>query len=176
MKRSPWLILACLVVLLVGCSTPGVETGRTEQALGSTPEAASATPSPTNTSAPPTGEATATSKPPSIIEGSPADVLSPTAQEPAVASPPPLTATSTATSPPAAPSATPVAVLTANDIQRISPAEAKALLDGGTAVLYDVRSENEYRALHAADAISFPEADTIARFSELPADKSLIFY
>lgn len=88
----------------------------------------------------------------------------------------PTTATPTAPPPTVAPSATPVAALTAKDVQRITPADAKALLDNGTAVLYDARSAKAYRSKHAAGAISFPEADIATRYSELPADKTFIFY
>lgn len=72
--------------------------------------------------------------------------------------------------------ATPVAALTAKDVQRITLADAKSLLDNGTAVLLDARSARAYSSEHAAGAISLPEAEVIARFGELPADKVLIFY
>jgi rhodanese-related sulfurtransferase len=65
---------------------------------------------------------------------------------------------------------------TIEDISRITPAEAKELLDSGMAVLYDARPEGEYRALHAAGALSFPASDMAAHYGELPTDKSLIFY
>ena len=71
---------------------------------------------------------------------------------------------------------TPPRGLTAGDVQRIGPAEAKELLDAGTAILYDARSADEYRTQRAAGAISFPEADVDARYGELPAGKDLIFY
>jgi hypothetical protein len=73
------------------------------------------------------------------------------------------------------PAATPD-VRSAGDVQRIAPADAKALLDDGTAVLYDTRSLDEYRSQHAAGAISFPAGSETAQFGELPTDKSLIFY
>lgn len=72
--------------------------------------------------------------------------------------------------------ATPVAALTAKDVQRITLADAKSLLDNGTAVLYDARSVRAYRSKHAAGAISLPEDEVATRASELPTDKSLIFY
>lgn len=84
------------------------------------------------------------------------------------------TQTSSATS--AVPSATPATVRSSADVQRITPAEAKALLDAGQAVLYDARSAESYASQHAAGAISFPEEDVEARFGELPTDKTLIFY
>ena len=72
--------------------------------------------------------------------------------------------------------AAPVTALTAKDVQRITLADAKALLDNGTAVLVDARSAKAYNYKHAAGAISFPEDEVAARASELPTDKSLIFY
>jgi len=70
----------------------------------------------------------------------------------------------------------PVAALTAKDVQRVTLTDAKSLLDNGTAVLYDARSLRAYRSKHAAGAISLPEEEVVPRFSELPADKALIFY
>ena len=72
--------------------------------------------------------------------------------------------------------APPSAVLTQNDVERITPAAARALVAGGKAVLYDVRSEGEYRAQHAVGAVLFPDTDVAAHYSELPDDKALVFY
>jgi len=69
-----------------------------------------------------------------------------------------------------------VVVESADDVQRITPSDAKALLDGGDAVLYDSRSEAAYQQVHAAGALSLPASEAAARFSEFPAGKSLIFY
>jgi len=69
-----------------------------------------------------------------------------------------------------------VVVESANDVQRITQVDTKALLDSGEAVLYDTRSAAAYQAAHAAGAISFPETDAATRVSELPSDRSLIFY
>ncbi len=67
--------------------------------------------------------------------------------------------------------------LTSEDqVQRIAPAEAKALVDQGKAVLYDVRSEELYNARHAAGAQSLPFAEIEARLAGLPKDKVLILY
>jgi hypothetical protein len=76
----------------------------------------------------------------------------------------------------ASPAATPSDRFTTQDVQRITPAEASSLVDSGEAVLYDVRSAEAYRALHAAGAVSWPEAAAAARFGELQTDKTLIFY
>ena len=67
-------------------------------------------------------------------------------------------------------------VSTADDVQRISVTEAKALLDAEKAVLYDSRSVASYNAQHAAGAVSLPVSEVEARHNELPTDKSLIFY
>ena len=85
-------------------------------------------------------------------------------------------ATLTAPPPTVAPSATPLVVRSAADVQPITPAEAKTLLDEGQAVLYDTRLAGSYNTQHAAGAVLFPEADVSARFSELPTDQELIFY
>jgi hypothetical protein len=74
------------------------------------------------------------------------------------------------------PDAGPPEVESAEDVQRISAEEAKALVDSGEAVLYDARSAAAYEASHAAGAVSFPAGDAAARASELPTDKSLVFY
>jgi hypothetical protein len=81
-----------------------------------------------------------------------------------------------ATSGPVAPSPKPTVALTAADLQLLTTAEAHALANEGTALLYDTRSAEEYQTLHAAGAISLPEADVAARYGELPADEALIFY
>jgi rhodanese-related sulfurtransferase len=70
----------------------------------------------------------------------------------------------------------PAVALTADDLQLLTTAEANALVKDGTALLYDTRSVEGYRILHAAGAISFPEADMAVRYGELPTDKALIFY
>ena len=82
----------------------------------------------------------------------------------------------TDTLPPATFTVAPSAIRSAADVQRITPAEAKTLLDEGQAVLYDVRSAGSYHTQYAAGAVSFPEADVSARFGELPTDQELIFY
>ncbi len=74
---------------------------------------------------------------------------------------------------------TDVPVATPSDdvqLQFMTTAEAYSLVESGEGILYDTRSVEEYQALHAAGAASFPEADMAARYDELPADKALIFY
>jgi rhodanese-related sulfurtransferase len=79
-------------------------------------------------------------------------------------------------SPTLPPAPTPEAVTSADDVRRISPAEARVLVEGGGALLYDTRSAASYGSRHAAGAISFPESEAAGRVGELPADKGLIFY
>ena len=61
-----------------------------------------------------------------------------------------------------------------DDVSRISPAKAKALVDDGQAVLVDTRSVSQYQALHAAGAISIPEEQTASRAGELPQDGEIV--
>ena len=74
-------------------------------------------------------------------------------------------------------SANAIQVTDADDVQRIKPKEAKALLDSGEAVLYDTRSADAYRSQHAAGALSLPEEELGARIDELPDEETaIIFY
>ena len=61
-------------------------------------------------------------------------------------------------------------------LQFMTTAEAYSLVESGEGVLYDTRSVEEYQALHAAGAVSFPEADMASRYPELPTDRALVFY
>ena len=70
----------------------------------------------------------------------------------------------------------PAAEPEADGVRRITPAEAKVLLDHGQAALYDTRSAEAYQAEHASGAISLPEPEVEARLGTLPTDKVLIFY
>jgi hypothetical protein len=68
------------------------------------------------------------------------------------------------------------AVTSKDEVRRISPAEARELVEAGEAVLYDTRSAQSYADRHAAGAISLPESEVPGRLGELPNDKILIFY
>jgi len=61
-------------------------------------------------------------------------------------------------------------------VARVSPTVAKARVDRGDAVLYDVRARTAYDASHAAGALALPEDELDSLFSSLPADKDLILY
>jgi len=123
---------------------------------------------PWHTDAGPTTAAPAT---PYVTVGSPDDI-SPSAAATPVGSAP----TSSMAGATPVPEATPLIVRTAEDVTRISPAEAWQLLESSWALLIDTRSAEEYRTGHAADAISLPEAEAVRRYAELPTDRTLIFY
>jgi hypothetical protein len=168
MKRGLWIVvLISLVALLAGCGPAGAETGPTQQislAIAATQ------PLPTETLPPTVELPTATVLVVPATE-EPTRTGTPTPSATAV---PPLPTPGATPTP--IPSEEPATVLTSQDVQRITPADAKALLDSGGGVLYDVRSAGEYRTMHAAGALSLPETGVAARFDEPPADKSLIFY
>jgi hypothetical protein len=178
MKRIVWImVLGSLVVTLAGCGASGVQPQQAEGATHAAPEATVAPLPLASAPSPSAQEPAATSTPrPTAQEPSPTSTPLPATEEPTSTSSSPPTATPTPPSPTLTTTAVPVAVFSAGDIQRIVPAEASALLDSGEAVLYDVRSEAEYQAQHAAGAFSLPGASVVARFGELPADKSLVFY
>jgi hypothetical protein len=67
-------------------------------------------------------------------------------------------------------------VRSSEDIQRIAPLEAKALLDRGEAQIYDVRVRSSYEAKHAAGALALPEAELADLAPSLPKDTILILY
>ena len=75
--------------------------------------------------------------------------------------------------PTAAPDAT---VFTVADVQRITPADALELVNGGTAVLVDTRSLEQFGQLRIAGALSFPEAAAAEYYATLPSGMMLIFY
>jgi len=57
------------------------------------------------------------------------------------------------------------------DVPRISVEDAKAALDGGKAIIVDVRSAESYAAGHAAGAISIPLTGIEANPAGLSLDK-----
>jgi predicted metal-binding membrane protein len=67
-------------------------------------------------------------------------------------------------------------VASGEDIQRIAPLDAKAMLDRGEALLYDVRARSSYETEHAAGALALPEAELDALAPSLPKDKGLVLY
>jgi rhodanese-related sulfurtransferase len=61
--------------------------------------------------------------------------------------------------------------------QTISPADARALLRAGEAVLIDVREPEEFRAGHIPQALSMPlgQLDALLGNGDLPAGRAIIF-
>ena len=62
------------------------------------------------------------------------------------------------------------------EIARISAEETKARVDGGTAVVVDVRSAEEYAAAHISGAVSIPLGEIQARSGELNPNVEIITY
>jgi 3-mercaptopyruvate sulfurtransferase SseA len=73
-----------------------------------------------------------------------------------------------------APQAPPAQAAPEDGVARITPAEARELLEKGTAIIVDVRGEESYRIGHVKGALWMP--DIAARTKELPRDKMIITY
>jgi 3-mercaptopyruvate sulfurtransferase SseA len=76
---------------------------------------------------------------------------------------------------PAAPAVTPTPGSVA-EVQRVTPAEAKAALDAGEAVIVDVRDINSYTASHIGGALSIPINELPDRIGELNPSSWVITY
>jgi hypothetical protein len=61
-------------------------------------------------------------------------------------------------------------------IQRITVAEARKAVDGGSAVFVDVRSPLEFERGHIKGSLSLPKGQIAQRAGELPKDKLIITY
>ncbi len=61
-----------------------------------------------------------------------------------------------------------------DNVKRISVEEAKAAVDGGKAVIVDVRAAEAYKMRHIKGSISMPNVAT--DYQSLPKDKQLITY
>ncbi len=64
---------------------------------------------------------------------------------------------------------------TGEPFSRITVERAKELLDGGNAVVVDVRNPDEWVAGHVTGAIHIQVDDVMNRVDELPQDKDLLF-
>lgn len=58
---------------------------------------------------------------------------------------------------------------------RLSPDEAKAILDSEDAIVIDVRNKDEWEEGHVAGAKWLPVEEVISRFDELPKSGKLLF-
>jgi rhodanese-related sulfurtransferase len=61
-------------------------------------------------------------------------------------------------------------------VRRITPAEARQLLDRGEATVVDVRPPEEYACDHIPGAISAPLPSLMGYLPRLPRDRTIIFY
>jgi rhodanese-related sulfurtransferase len=64
----------------------------------------------------------------------------------------------------------------AETFERITPAEAKALADAGKAVFLDVRSIEQYKETHVANAMHIPVTLVQGEIPYLPKDKMIVTY
>ncbi len=62
------------------------------------------------------------------------------------------------------------------EVDRVSPADAKAAYDLGTAVFLDVRSAQAYAQSHIANSINIPLEELPARIGELNPEDWIITY
>jgi 3-mercaptopyruvate sulfurtransferase SseA len=83
-------------------------------------------------------------------------------------------ASPSATKPPA-PATQPTASQ-GDGVRRVTTTELKEALDKGTAVVVDVRPEEQYKAGHIKGALHIPETEIAARAGELPRDKMIVTY
>jgi hypothetical protein len=81
-----------------------------------------------------------------------------------------------AQSPAAAPVNPSSAAIPYANIQRVSLADAKAALDGNTAVFLDVRDLDVYNANHINGAINMPLGEIETRYRELKTNQWIITY
>ena len=61
-------------------------------------------------------------------------------------------------------------------VRRVTTAELKEALDKGTAIVVDVRPDEQYNAGHIKGALHIPEGQIVARSGELPRDKMIVTY
>jgi rhodanese-related sulfurtransferase len=61
-------------------------------------------------------------------------------------------------------------------VRRVTPAEARAAVEKGQAVIVDVRGEDSFKAGHIKGALWIPVGDISSRAGELPRGKTIITY
>ena len=64
----------------------------------------------------------------------------------------------------------------ADGVRRVTAAELQAMLEEGSAVVYDTRPKSNYDTEHIKGSLSMPYAEVANRVGELPKDKTLVFY
>jgi hypothetical protein len=65
-------------------------------------------------------------------------------------------------------------VVTPDFPRRITPDELKAMLDQGTAVVIDVRSEEYFRQRHIPGSLNIPVQEVVLRANEIPEGKTAV--
>jgi 3-mercaptopyruvate sulfurtransferase SseA len=61
-------------------------------------------------------------------------------------------------------------------VRRVTVAELQAMLEDGSAVIYDTRAKANYDTEHIKGSLSMPFDEVANRAGELPKDKTLVFY
>lgn len=61
-------------------------------------------------------------------------------------------------------------------VKRVTTTELKDMLDKGTAIVIDVRTDEQYKAGHIKGALHIPEGEIASRSDELPRDKMIVTY
>lgn len=64
----------------------------------------------------------------------------------------------------------------ADGVRRISVEELRVALEKGTAIVVDVRGEEQYKAGHIKGALWIPSEKIASRTKELPKDKLIVAY
>ena len=64
----------------------------------------------------------------------------------------------------------------ANEVPKISVADAKKEVDAGTAVIVDSRSEAVYKLEHITGSINIPQGSPKAKYDAVPKNKKAIVY
>ena len=64
----------------------------------------------------------------------------------------------------------------ADGVRRVTVAELQAMIQDGSAVVYDTRPKMAYDAEHIKGSLSMPHEEVANRAGELPKDKTLVFY
>ena len=61
-------------------------------------------------------------------------------------------------------------------VRRVTPQEAREMVEKGKAIIVDVRGEDSYKAGHVKGARLIPINEVESRIKELPRDKMIITY
>ena len=64
----------------------------------------------------------------------------------------------------------------ADGVRRVTVEELRAALEKGTAIVVDVRGEDQYKAGHIKGALWIPVNEIAGRTKELPKDKLIVTY